>query len=68
MNAINQLFYKTGFTHDDAGPTNIAKDQSGRIVFHDLGPNVNKSFNARSALDRIHQNREKLGLPNLIEV
>jgi hypothetical protein len=69
MNAINQLYFKTGFTHDDAGPTNIGRDMTtGNIVFHDLGPNVTKGFMARPALDRIHKNREQLGLPPLVEV
>jgi len=69
MNAINQLYLKTGFTHDDAGPTNIARDpDTGHIVFHDLGPNSTKNFKARPFLDKMHQNREKLGLPAFTEV
>lgn len=69
MNAINQLYLRTGFTHNDAGPTNIARDPAtGNIVFHDLGPNVTKDFKARPALDRMHQNRASLGLPAFTEV
>lgn len=69
MTAINQLYFRTGFTHDDAGPTNIGRDMTtGNIVFHDLGPNLTKGFRARDALDKIHQNRAALGLPALAEV
>jgi hypothetical protein len=69
MNAINQLYFRTGFTHDDAGPTNIGRDMTtGNIVFHDLGPNLTKNFKARDALDKIHKNRAALGLPALAEV
>ena len=69
MDAINQLYFSTGFTHDDAGPSNIARDfKTGKIVFHDLGPNVTKDFRARPAMDKIHKNRERLGLPALAEV
>jgi hypothetical protein len=69
MNAINQLYFKTGFTHDDAGPTNIGRDfQTGKIVFHDLGPNVTKNFKSRPILNKIHKNREQLGLSPLAEV
>jgi len=69
MDAINQLYFRTGFTHDDAGPTNIGRDMStGNIVFHDLGPNLTKNFKPRDMLDKIHQNRAALGLPALAEV
>ena len=45
MNAINQLYFRTGFTHDDLDPSNIARDfDTGNIVFHDLGPNMTKAF------------------------
>lgn len=69
MDAINQLYFRTGFTHDDVAPSNIARDyDTGNIVFHDLGPNLTKAFQPRAAMDRIHKNRQKLGLPDLAEV
>lgn len=63
MELLIKLYNATGFTHDDAGPTNIGLHK-GRIVIPDLGPNETGKFDSKKALDKIKKNREILGLPN----
>lgn len=67
METLDKLYKNTGFFHDDAMPQNIGVDD-GNIVIPDLGPNKTKDYNARKALDTIHDRREKLGLPPIGEV
>lgn len=61
MDAIELLRDRTGFLHDDAGPTNIGMID-GRIVFPDLGPNQTQDFSVGEAFEAIRTNRESLGL------
>lgn len=62
LDVLVRLYKFTGFKHDDAGPTNIAM-RKGKIVIPDLGPNETGDFEPEKALDKIQQNRQKLGLP-----
>lgn len=67
MELINRLYRATGFFHDDAGPPNIGT-YKGKVVLPDLGPNQTAKFDAQQAMDQIHANRRKLGLPPHEEV
>jgi tRNA A-37 threonylcarbamoyl transferase component Bud32 len=64
---LDNLYKKTGYYHDDAVPQNLGVDD-GNLVVIDLGPNQTKTFNARKALDNIHDQRSKLGLPPIQEI
>lgn len=67
IETLDALYRNTGFFHDDAGPTNIGMD-ADKIALPDLGPNQTGNFNARKALDKIHDKRAKLGLPPYREI
>lgn len=43
MDAHIKLFNRTGFFHNDAGPTNVAIHKGG-VVFTDLGPNQTSDY------------------------
>lgn len=58
---ISNLYKTTGFFHNDAGPTNIGKDGDKTYIF-DLGPNKTKDYSSNREIEKINQNREKLGL------
>lgn len=49
IDVLNDLFDKTGFLHDDAGPSNVGLAQDGSVIISDLGPNRNTliDFNKR---------------------
>jgi hypothetical protein len=67
IDMLDNLYKKTGYYHDDAVPQNLGVDD-GNLVVIDLGPNQTKTFNARKALDNIHDQRSKLGLPPIQEI
>jgi hypothetical protein len=48
IDVLNNLFDKTGFLHDDAGPTNVGLAQDGKVILSDLGPNRNNLIDANS--------------------
>lgn len=62
LDVLIKLYKATGFKHDDAGPTNIAMYKD-KVVIPDLGPNETGDFDPNDALNKIQQNRQKLGLP-----
>lgn len=67
----NKLYYATGFTHTDGGPTNISMrdaDEGSELVYHDLGPNMVANYSPRKVLDKIHDTRKRLNLPDITEV
>lgn len=73
MNAHNKLYFTTGFTHTDGGPTNISMRQTDddgneELVYHDLGPNMGADYSPRKILDKVHDNRRKLNLPAVDEI
>lgn len=73
MNVHNKLFFTTGFSHSDGGPTNISmrKGTGGdddQVVYHDLGPNMANDYKPRRVLDQVHATRKKLNLPDVDEV
>ncbi len=61
LSSLSKLYQATGFKHDDAGPTNIGM-MDDKIVFTDLGKNQTKDWDAEKALEKIKQNKAKLGL------
>lgn len=73
MNVHNKLYFSTGFSHTDGGPTNISMrkgtgEVDDEVVYHDLGPNMGSNYKPREVLDQIHTTRKKLNLPDVDEV
>lgn len=73
MDVHNKLYFTTGFSHSDGGPTNISmrKGTGGdddQVVYHDLGPNMGGDYKPRRVLDQIHATRKRLKLPDVDEV
>jgi len=58
---IEDLYKKTGFFHNDAGPSNIGVKGNKTYIF-DLGPNKTKNYSTEKEIEKIKQKREKLGL------
>lgn len=73
MNVHNRLYFSTGFSHTDGGPSNISMlkgtgDEDDQVVYHDLGPNVTSGYDPDKEISKIKNNRKKLNLPDIKEV
>lgn len=59
IDVLNALFDKTGFLHDDAGPSNVGIAQDGSVILSDLGPNRNNLIDPEKRRATMDANQDR---------
>ncbi len=60
IDVLNALFDKTGFLHDDAGPSNVGLARDGSVILSDLGPSQNKRIDATTRQAKFAANLNRI--------